>query len=35
MLEKIDISETEQTDLNIVFHSWWHYGAKYLAENTV
>ena len=34
MLEKLGISETERTDLNIVFHSWRHYGAKHLAENT-
>jgi len=34
MLEKLGISETERIDLNIVFHSWRHYGAKHLAENT-
>jgi len=34
MMEKLGISKTERTDLNIVFHSWRHYGAKHLAENT-
>ena len=34
MLEKIGITETERKELNIVFHSWRHYGAKHLAENT-
>jgi len=34
MMEKLGISETERTNLNIVFHSWRHYGAKHLAENT-
>jgi len=34
MLEKIGISDKERRDLNIVFHSFRHYGAKHLAENT-
>jgi integrase len=34
MLEKLGISETERINSNIVFHSWRHYGAKHLAENT-
>jgi len=34
MLKELGISEAERTDLNIVFHSWRHYGAKHLAENT-
>jgi len=34
MLEKIGISENERREINIVFHSWRHYGAKHLAENT-
>jgi integrase len=34
MLEKIGISDAERRDINIVFHSWRHYGAKHLAEVT-
>lgn len=34
MLEKIGILEEERRKLNIVFHSFRHYGAKHLAENT-
>jgi integrase len=34
MLEKIGISDKKRRDLNIVFHSFRHYGAKHLAENT-
>ena len=34
MLEKIGISDVERKDVNIVFHSWRHYGAKHLAEVT-
>jgi len=34
MMEKIGISDTERRNLNIVFHSFRHYGAKHLAEVT-
>jgi integrase len=34
MLEKIGVSETDRKGVNIVFHSWRHYGAKHLAEVT-
>jgi len=34
MLEKIGISDKNRKNVNIVFHSWRHYGAKHLAEVT-
>ena len=34
MLEKLGVSDTERRDMNLVFHSWRHYGAKHLAEVT-